>query len=121
MACVFENIKNEVINKWADNDVEKFTAVSGFIFLRFFCPAILDPNLFGIMDEHPTGGTARTLTLIAKTMQNLANLVEAGVEKEPYMEKVNPFIKENMERMKSIIGKFCVSGSCLLYLRVSTS
>jgi len=106
LACVFENIRLEVVEKYPKASIEKYTCVSGFIFLRFFCPAILDPNLFGMMDEHPTGGTARTLTLIAKTLQNLANLVEAGVDKEPYMEKVNPFIKKNMQKMMEVIDGF---------------
>ena len=36
--------------------------------------------------------------MIAKCLQNLANLVEFG-GKEPYMEVVNPFILKNKERM----------------------
>ena len=36
--------------------------------------------------------------MIAKCLQNLANLVEFGV-KESYMEVVNPFILKNKERM----------------------
>ena len=41
---------------------------------------------------------ARSLVMIAKCLQNLANLVEFG-GKEPYMEVVNPFILKNKERM----------------------
>ena len=109
MTCVFENIRSEVVKKWGDQGIERYTSVAGFIFLRFFCPVILDPSLFGITDEHPSGNTSRTLTLIAKTLQSLANLVEAGTEKEPYMDSVNPFIKENLEKMKSVIDQCCVS------------
>lgn len=36
--------------------------------------------------------------MVAKCLQNLANLVEFG-GKEPYMEVVNPFILKNKERM----------------------
>ncbi|RXM98408.1 Ras GTPase-activating protein 1 [Acipenser ruthenus] len=48
--------------------------------------------------DPPSSTAARTLTLIAKSVQNLANLVEFGA-KEPYMKGVNPFIKNNKHRM----------------------
>ena len=31
----------------------KYTSVSGFLFLRFFCPAILNPKLFGLLPGKP--------------------------------------------------------------------
>lgn len=31
----------------------KYTSVSGFLFLRFFCPAILNPKLFGLIPGKP--------------------------------------------------------------------
>lgn len=48
--------------------------------------------------DSPSPIAARTLILVAKSVQNLANLVEFGA-KEPYMEGVNPFIKSNKHRM----------------------
>ncbi|CAG7830472.1 unnamed protein product [Allacma fusca] len=50
------------------------------------------------MQESPPHVPARSLVMIAKCLQNLANLVEFG-GKEPYMEVVNPFILKNKERM----------------------
>ncbi|KAF4015351.1 hypothetical protein G4228_006469 [Cervus hanglu yarkandensis] len=70
----------------------------GFVFLRLICPAILNPRMFNIISDSPSPIAARTLTLVAKSVQNLANLVEFGA-KEPYMEGVNPFIKSNKHRM----------------------
>lgn len=52
----------------------KWQAVSSFVFLRFFVPAILNPHLFGLVDGLPSEGVQRTLKLIAKIMQSLANL-----------------------------------------------
>ena len=82
--------------------VVKYTAISGFLFLRFFCPAILGPKLFDLMKEHPEMKTSRCLTLIAKSIQNLSNLCEFGY-KEPYMADMNALIVENMDRMKTFI------------------
>lgn len=50
--------------------------------------------------------------MVAKCLQNLANLVEFG-GKEPYMEVVNPFILKNKERMVVFLDQLSVS---LLYI-----
>jgi neurofibromin 1 len=45
----------------------------------------------------------RTLVLISKVIQNVANEVEFG-DKEAYMMPMNSFIKENVLRMKTFLG-----------------
>ncbi|KAJ3176838.1 Ras GTPase-activating protein 1 [Geranomyces variabilis] len=82
----------------------KYAAVSGFIFLRFYCPAILNPKLFGIMNEHPPETTARTLTLLAKILQVLANMSEFE-GKEPHMAPANNWIASHLSEMKMYIQK----------------
>eukprot|EP01120_Amphizonella_sp_Union-15-10_P011251 TRINITY_DN4722_c0_g3_i2.p1 TRINITY_DN4722_c0_g3~~TRINITY_DN4722_c0_g3_i2.p1 ORF type:complete len:559 (-),score=111.69 TRINITY_DN4722_c0_g3_i2:132-1688(-) len=103
---IFEHIRITVQQKWPNNEVVSYTAPGGFIFLRFFCPAILGPKLFGLCEDHPPANIARDLTLIAKTLQNLSNLVNFG-KKEPYMIEVNPFIEEHIPQMKDFIDKVC--------------
>ncbi|KAJ1568352.1 Ras GTPase-activating protein 1 [Cladochytrium tenue] len=80
----------------------RYSVVSGFLFLRFFCPAVLSPNLFGIVADYPAPGAARNLTLVAKIIQNLANLADFG-NKEQFMKECNPFIAEQTPRMKAFI------------------
>jgi Ras GTPase-activating protein 1 len=86
----------------------KTRAVSGFIFLRLICPAILNPRMFNLVGEPPPPAASRSLVMVAKCLQNLANLVEFG-SKESYMEVVNPFILKNKERMVVFLDHLSVS------------
>ncbi|KAF7989817.1 hypothetical protein HCN44_008491 [Aphidius gifuensis] len=91
-------LQRAVVTKWPHERLVRTRVVSGFIFLRLLCPAILNPRSFNLIAEPPPSAAARSLVMIAKCLQNLANLVEFG-GKEPYMEVVNPFILKNKERM----------------------
>ncbi|KAM9963017.1 hypothetical protein ACTFIW_006238 [Dictyostelium discoideum] len=101
---VFKSIQDKVVQRYPKDEITRYTAVSGFIFLRFFCPAILAPKLFDLMPDHPGIKTTRSLILIAKTLQNLANQVEFGEYKEDFMKDMNRFVIDNMENMKSFIN-----------------
>ena len=87
----------------------QYSSVSGFVFLRFFCPAILSPKLFGLAQDIPDNPLAtRTLTLIAKILQNLANLTDFK-GKEPHMEFCNQWLVWNMDAMRACIMQFATS------------
>ena len=60
--------------------------------------------------DSPTGVAERTLKLVAKCVQNVANLVEFK-SKEPFMKVVNPFIVKQMEKMKMFIDQLSVSNN----------
>ena len=77
-------------------------AVCGFIFLRFFCPAVVAPEGFGLVTGTFTPSARRGLLLATKSLQNLANKVYFGA-KEPFMEPMNAFIEGNISR----IGQLC--------------
>jgi len=91
-------LQRDVSNKWQGDKFVKTRVVSGFIFLRLLCPAILNPRQFGLLSDPVPQAAMRSFVMIAKCLQNLANLIEFG-GKEPYMEVVNPFILKNKERM----------------------
>lgn len=83
-----------------------YTSVSGFLFLRFICPAILNPKLFGLLRDNPRNRAQRTLTLIAKGLQALANLSTFG-KKESWMEPMNKFLSIHRQPFKDYIDQMC--------------
>jgi hypothetical protein len=84
----------------------RFTSISAFVFLRFFVPALLNPKLFGLTYSHPDPKCQRTLTLIAKTLQGLANMSKFG-GKEPWMANMNTFVEANTSAFVDYIAYLC--------------
>ncbi|QDS70713.1 hypothetical protein FKW77_002674 [Venturia effusa] len=92
-----------------------YSSVSGFLFLRFFCPAILNPKLFGLLKDHPKANARRTLTLIAKSLQGLANLNTFG-SKEQWMEPMNTFLSSHRQEFKTFLDNVCSISTSSLQL-----
>ncbi|KAM5147188.1 ras GTPase-activating protein 3 isoform 2-T2 [Callospermophilus lateralis] len=74
MCDIFFSLREAAAKRFQDDLDVRYTAVSSFIFLRFFAPAILSPNLFQLTPHHTDPQTSRTLTLISKTIQTLGSL-----------------------------------------------
>ena len=81
------------------------TLIGGFFFLRFINPAIVTPRSYMLIDGTPEELPRRTLTLVAKMLQNLAN--KPSYAKEPYMAKLQPFIHKNKERVNKFMLDLC--------------
>ncbi|PSN64225.1 Rho GTPase activation protein [Corynespora cassiicola Philippines] len=81
------------------------TLIGGFFFLRFINPAIVTPRSYMLIDATPAENPKRTLTYIAKMLQNLAN--KPSYAKEPYMVKLQPFIHQNKERINKFLLDLC--------------
>ncbi|CAR29230.1 ZYRO0G03762p [Zygosaccharomyces rouxii] len=78
--------------------------VSGVLFLRFFCPVILNPKLFNWVSEHLDETSQRNLTLICKVLLNLSNITYFG-NKEPFMILMNEFIESHKSELLDYIDK----------------
>jgi hypothetical protein len=65
-------LRTEVTKKFEDSGV---VAVVGFIFLRFFSPALLAPERAGLVEFEPSAPARRRLLLAAKLLQVLGNQV----------------------------------------------
>lgn len=85
----------------------KYTAIGSFIFLRFFCPAIVAPESENLVSSTPSKEMRRGLLLIAKVIQNLANNVLFGA-KEPYLFSLNDFLTQNIYRITTFLREISV-------------
>ena len=79
--------------------------IGGFFFLRFINPAVVTPKSYMLIERVPEEKPKRTLTYIAKMLQNLAN--KPAYAKEPYMAKLQPFIQQNKERCNKFLLELC--------------
>jgi len=103
---ICKQIRSLTKRKYPDaNDQAICTLIGGFFFLRFINPAIVTPKSYMLIDGVPADRPRRTLTLVAKMLQNLAN--KPSYAKEPYMAKLQPFIHANKDRVNKFMLDLC--------------
>ncbi|KAF4799912.1 RAS p21 protein activator 3 [Turdus rufiventris] len=114
MCDIFFSLRESAAKRFQGDLDVRYTAVSSFIFLRFFAPAILSPNLFQLTPHHPDPQTSRTLTLISKTIQTLGSLSKSKSAnfKESYMASFYDYFNEQKyaDAVKNFLDLISSSG-----------
>ncbi|XP_056595045.1 ras GTPase-activating protein 3 [Triplophysa dalaica] len=114
MCDIFFALRESAATRFQVDPDVRYTAVSSFIFLRFFAPAILSPNLFHLRPHHPDLCTSRTLTLISKTIQTLGSLAKSKSAnfKESYMAAFYDYFNEQKyaDAVKNFLDLISSSG-----------
>ncbi|CAJ0645056.1 2078_t:CDS:2 [Entrophospora sp. SA101] len=84
--------------------------IGGFFFLRFVNPAVVTPQAYMLVDGVPSTHPRRTLTLVAKMLQNLAN--KPSYAKEDYMGVLNDFdfVENNKQKINKFLLELCEVG-----------
>uniref|UniRef100_A0A4W4H8X6 RAS p21 protein activator (GTPase activating protein) 1a n=1 Tax=Electrophorus electricus TaxID=8005 RepID=A0A4W4H8X6_ELEEL len=108
---IYGCLQKSVQQKWPTNTTMRTRVVSGFVFLRLICPAILNPRMFNIIADPPSPTAGRTLTLVAKSVQNLANLVEFGAKNVPDLPDAMEHFRTDLSRDLAALHEICATHS----------
>uniref|UniRef100_A0A8C7XLI1 RAS p21 protein activator 2 n=1 Tax=Oryzias sinensis TaxID=183150 RepID=A0A8C7XLI1_9TELE len=73
MCDVFRSLRQLACKRFPGDPHVQYSAVSSFVFLRFFAVAVLSPHSFQLRSHLPDPEISRTLTLISKTIQTLGS------------------------------------------------
>ncbi|CAJ0583150.1 unnamed protein product, partial [Mesorhabditis spiculigera] len=87
---IFADLRKTVSAETGRVEIERL-AESSFLIMRFFAAALLNPKSFGIKRDQPDSRASRTLLLISKILQRLANECVATnplTSKEPWLEPI---------------------------------
>ncbi|KNE71433.1 hypothetical protein AMAG_15667 [Allomyces macrogynus ATCC 38327] len=106
---ICKQIKGLAKRKYPEaTDTQLCSLVGGFFLLRYINPAIVTPQGFMLVPSAPSTNPRRTLTLIAKMLQNVAN--KPSQTKEAYMAPLNAWSERNKDRVQRFLLKLADVG-----------
>lgn len=83
------------------HDMKADALIGGFLMLRYINPAIMTPDLAGLLPpgKQVTPKVRRNLLLVTKVLQNMSNGL-LFTKKEPYLMALNPWLELNTPRLQ---------------------
>uniref|UniRef100_A0A667Z7D5 RAS p21 protein activator 2 n=1 Tax=Myripristis murdjan TaxID=586833 RepID=A0A667Z7D5_9TELE len=123
MCDVFRSLRQLASKRFPGDPHVQYSAVSSFVFLRFFAVAVLSPHSFQLRSHHPDPEISRTLTLISKTIQTLGSWGSLSKKlssfKETYMcDFFKSFQEEKcIEKVKKVIFEWMVPRAVVFFYR----
>lgn len=118
---IFVEIDTSVTEKYPGSTEAIYKGLGGLFFLRFVCPAITAPHVYGLLEQPPIETTQRQLVLIGKVIQSIANMSPPTQNKEGYMEPMANFIRSSIPRIKQFYDNLRraanISGHSTIYER----
>jgi len=107
IASVLRLLLKSLRNEKSTASTSGYLLISTFLFLRFICPAIVSPHLYGLRKKKTTLNKhqQRNLILCAKVIQNIANRTTT-TDKEHYLSVLTSFIEESIDRVNSWTNQF---------------
>uniref|UniRef100_A0A669ERH6 RAS p21 protein activator 2 n=1 Tax=Oreochromis niloticus TaxID=8128 RepID=A0A669ERH6_ORENI len=135
MCDVFRSLRHLACKRFPGDPHVQYSAVSSFVFLRFFAVAVLSPHSFQLRSHHPDPEISRTLTLISKTIQTLGSWGSLSKKlssfKETYMYDFFKSFQEEkcIEKVKKVfffppshtqrsINGFIISNGCYRFVSI---
>eukprot|EP01156_Anaeramoeba_ignava_P022866 Anaeramoba_ignava/c21117_g2_i1.p1 GENE.c21117_g2_i1~~c21117_g2_i1.p1 ORF type:complete len:849 (+),score=309.57 c21117_g2_i1:365-2911(+) len=100
---IANHIKTEMLKRFPE---DALLGIGSYILHRFFCPAIVSPKLYNIVDYNLNEQISRGLLLISSSLANLASGKLFGVNRE-YMN----FMNKNIEKQHEKLNQFFESVS----------
>ena len=109
-SLVQSDLSNGVAPMMTATKEEFYMHLGGLVFLRFLCPALVVPHKMNLTPGNaaPAKQMQRTLVLLAKLMQSLANNVEYSPSTESYMVPFNSFIVRNRPKLTQFYDQLCL-------------
>lgn len=95
---IFKHLRFKLSFSLDQTPASVLNCVAGFLFLRFYCPALLNPKSFGFVHCNEVSSVQRSLTLVAKMLMGLANRARFGL-KEPWMIPMNKFFDQHEDEL----------------------